>query len=96
MFDLYDAIRIANKLNVRFDQFSANDFLTGINIELEHGYINPLTNITNDDLEMTAKIALAHLNEYPNYYNSNYGLPKLEGNLKNYLMMWTPNRGHQR
>ena len=25
--------------------------------------------VTNDDLIMTAKIALAHLNEYPDYYN---------------------------
>ena len=85
MFNLYDATLIANKLGINFDKFSAKDFLTGLNIELEHGTINPLTNVTNDDLELTAKIALAHLNEYPNYYNSDYGLPKFEKNLKNYL-----------
>ena len=59
--------------------------MTGINIELEHGTINPMTNVTNDDLEMTAKIALAHLNEYSNYYNRDYGLPSFENNLKGYL-----------
>ncbi len=85
LFNLEDAVSIANKLGVTFDEFSANDFLTGINIELEHGTINPLTNVTNDDLEMTAKIALAHLNEYPNYYNKEYGLPNFEEKLKNYL-----------
>ena len=81
LFNLEDAAYIANKLGITFDGFSAYDFLTGINIELEHGTINPLTNVSNDDLEMTAKIALAHLNEYPNYY-SEYGLPYLEKKLK--------------
>ena len=56
-----------------------------INIELEHGKINPETNITNNDLELTTKIALAHLNEYPNYYNKEYGLPNFEKNLKEKL-----------
>ena len=83
MFNIKDAIDIANKLKIKFDKFSINDLLTGINIELEHGKINPLTNITNDDLEMTTKIALAHLYEYPNYYNKEYGLPKLEKELNN-------------
>ena len=82
MFNIKDAVEIANKLNIKFDTFSVKDFLTGLNIELEHGTMNPKTNITNDDLEMTAKIALAHLNEYPNYYNEEYGLPNLEKSLK--------------
>lgn len=85
MFNLYDAVWISNKLGITFDKFSINEFLTGINIELEHGTVNPNTNVTNDDLEMTAKIALAHLNEYPNYYNKEYGLLSFEENLKNYL-----------
>lgn len=84
MFNLEDAVMIANKLNIRFDKFSVKDFLTGLNIELEHGTVNPETNVTNDDLEITAKIALAHLNEYPNYY-SKIGLPKLEDDLKKLL-----------
>ena len=69
---------IANKLGIKFDEFSLNDLKRGINIELEHGKINPLTNITNDDLELTIKIALAHLAEFPDYYNEKYGLPNLE------------------
>lgn len=78
MFNEYDAIYIANKLNVTFDKFSFKDFLTGLNIELEHGIRNPQTNVTDNDLEKTAKIALAHLNEYSNYYNEEYGLPAFE------------------
>lgn len=38
-------------------------------IELEHGTHDSRTNVTNDDLLMTAKIALAHLAEFPDYYH---------------------------
>jgi len=82
MFNFNDAVYIANKLGIKFDKFSLEDFLTGLNIELEHGTINPSTNVTNNNLELTAKIALAHLNEYNNYYNKNYGLPAIENALK--------------
>ena len=82
MFNYNDAIYIANKLGIKFDKFSIEDFLTGLNIELEHGTINPLTNVTNDNLELTAKIALAHLNEFSDYYNKDYGLPAMERALK--------------
>lgn len=82
MFTLKDAVMAANELEINFDKFSINDFLTGINIELEHGLVNPETNVTNDDLIMTAKIALAHLMEFPNYYNEDYGLPAMERELK--------------
>lgn len=78
MFNIYDAVDIANKLNIKFDKFSVQDFLTGLNIELEHGNINTSTNVTNNNLKMTAKIALAHLNEFSNYYNKEYGLPYFE------------------
>jgi hypothetical protein len=85
MFNINDVVKISNKLNLKFDKYSIKDLLTGINIELEHGKINPETNITNNDLEMTTKIALAHLNEYPNYYNEEYGLPYFEKILKEKL-----------
>ena len=78
MYTTKEILKAAEKLNITFDKFSLSDFITGINIELEHGLINPLTNVTNDDLLTTAKIALAHLNEFPDYYNKSYGLPALE------------------
>ena len=83
MFNLKDAYYAASILNIKFDKFTIEEFLDGINIELEHGTVNSLTNVTNDDLLLTAKIALAHLNEFPNYYNPNYGLKKFEEFLKN-------------
>ena len=83
MFSIKDILEVANILNINFSKFSLSDFITGINIELEHGLINPETNVTNNNLLTTAKIALAHLNEFPNYYDKDYGLPKSEESLKN-------------
>ncbi len=85
MFNLQDAYYAAKCLGVSFDQFTPEEFLDGINIELEHGTVNPLTNVTNDDLIVTAKIALAHLNEFPNYYNTIYGLRNFEKFLQSKL-----------
>ena len=76
---------LAKYLNVSFDNFSFEDFKRGIEVELEHGLVNPSTNITNDDPVMTAKIALAHLNEFPNYYNKDYGIKVFENFLKSKL-----------
>lgn len=82
MFKIKEILKVAQQLNIDFSKFSLNDFATGINIELEHGLINPKTNVTNNDLITTAKIALAHLNEFPNYYNKTYGLPAFEKKLR--------------
>ena len=85
MYNLDDVMCIASMLDVKFDKFTVEEFLDGINIEFEHGTVSPKTNVTNDDLLMTAKIALAHLNEFPNYYNKYYGLRKFEEFLKSKL-----------
>ena len=57
-------------------------YTTGGIDETVWGTINPATNVTNDNLELTTKIALAHLNEFSDYYNRNYGLPAMEEALK--------------
>ena len=85
MYNIKDAYRAAWQLNVDFSKFTPEEFLDGINIELEHGKISPSTNVTNDDLILTSKIALAHLMEFPNYYNEEYGLPAMEKELEKRL-----------
>lgn len=85
MFTLKDALWFVNEMGITLDKFSIKDLLVGLNIELEHGLVSPETNVTNDDLLMTGKIALAHLREYPNYYNEEYGLPAMERELKRRL-----------
>ena len=82
MYDLNDALYASLVLNIDFSKFSIEEFLDGINIEMEHSKVNEKTNVTNDDLIETAKIALAHLNEFPNYYNKEYGLKTFEEFLK--------------
>jgi DNA-directed RNA polymerase alpha subunit len=48
--------------------FDLEQLRAGMDVELEHGARDPLTNVTNDELITTAKIALAHLNEFADYY----------------------------
>ncbi len=48
--------------------FDVEEFRSGMNVELEHGTQDPATDVTGDDVIVTAKIALAHLNEFPDYY----------------------------
>jgi DNA-directed RNA polymerase alpha subunit len=48
--------------------FDVEQFRMGMDVELEHGTHDPDTNVTDDDETVTAKIARAHLNEFPDYY----------------------------
>ena len=66
---LLEAKEIGEQLGIKWDKFDVEQFRMGMEVELEHGLIDPHTNITNDDDLMTGKIALAHLNEIPDYYD---------------------------
>jgi len=48
--------------------FDVEQFRAGMDVELEHGTHDLETNVTDDDVTVTAKIARAHLNEFPDYY----------------------------
>jgi uncharacterized protein DUF5661 len=50
-------------------RFDVEQFRMGMDVELEHGTQDPETNVTDDDIILTAKIARAHLNEFPDYYS---------------------------
>ena len=67
-FTSEEAKKIGNDLGVDWGRIDIEQFRMGLEVELEHGAVDPETNVTNDDLEMTGKIALAHLNEYLDYY----------------------------
>lgn len=68
MLTKQQAIEIGTKLGIDFNKLNPDEFHYGMNVELEHGKSNPMVNVTNDDLIMTGKIALAHLLEGPDYY----------------------------
>ncbi|MEN6409856.1 MAG: DUF5661 family protein [Anaerolineaceae bacterium] len=67
------------KLGIDWKTFDIEQFRMGMEVELEHGKRDPLTNVTNDDPLTTAKIALAHLKEFPDYYTR---LDKMEEEAK--------------
>jgi hypothetical protein len=48
--------------------FDVEQFRMGMDVELEHGLHDLTTNVTDSDPVITGKIALAHLNEFPDYY----------------------------
>jgi Protein of unknown function (DUF5661) len=64
-----EAKRIGDALKVDWSKVRLEQFRLGLAVELEHGAHDPSTNVTNDDELTTGKIALAHLNEFPDYYD---------------------------
>jgi len=60
--------RIGEALGVDWSKFDVEQFRMGLDVELEHGVRDPQTNVTHDNEIITGKIALAHLNEFPDYY----------------------------
>ena len=67
-FTTEEAKQIGEELGIDWSNFDVEQYRMGLDVELEHGLIDPHTNVTNDDPIMTGKIALAHLNEFPDYY----------------------------
>jgi hypothetical protein len=67
-FTTEEAQRVGEMLGIDWSEFDIEQFRMGMDVELEHGLRDPHTNVTNDDPIMTGKIALAHLNEFPDYY----------------------------
>ena len=74
-FTSEEAKQIGEKLGIDWSEFDVEQYRMGLDVELEHGLVDPHTNVTNDDPVMTGKIALAHLNEFSDYY---FRLEKME------------------
>lgn len=68
-FTKKEAKEIGAQLGIRWDKFDVDQFRKGMDVELEHGLVDLNTNVTDDNALMTGKIALAHLNEIPDYYD---------------------------
>lgn len=67
-FTTEEARQIGERLGIDWSKFDVEQFRMGMDVELEHGLHDPSTNVTGDDPLLTGKIALAHLNEFPDYY----------------------------
>lgn len=82
-FTTTEARQIGEQFGINWSKnpFDLEQFRIGLDVELEHGRRDRSTNVTDDDPITTAKIALAHLNEFPDYYTR---LTKLEKEAKSF------------
>lgn len=80
-FTADEAREIGDKIGIDFEKFDLEQFRRGLEVEMEHGSeFGADTNVTGDDVEMTGKIAWAHLKEIPDYYTR---LDKMEAEAEN-------------
>ncbi|MDY0236569.1 MAG: DUF5661 family protein [Gudongella sp.] len=83
VFTVAQAIENGEMLGIDWTKFDVEQFRMGMDVEMEHGNVNSVTNVTNNDPLITAKIALAHLNEFPDHYTR---LEKMENEAEDYWM----------
>ena len=67
-FTAPQAEAIGTRLGIEWKEVDLEQFRRGLAVELEHGLHDRQTNVTNDDPDLTGKIAWAHLKEIPDYY----------------------------
>jgi len=67
-FTIQQALEIGGKLGIEWTRIPVEQFRMGLDVELEHGLHDPTTDVTGNDPILTGKIALAHLNEFADYY----------------------------
>lgn len=63
-----EARRVGDEIGVDWDRFDLEQFRAGMDVEYEHGSHDLQTDVTHDDPIVTGKIALAHMKEFPDYY----------------------------
>src|SRR6185295_14011876 len=63
-----EARRVGDAIGVDWSRFDLEQFRAGMDVEFEHGSHDPQTDVTHDDPIITGKIALAHMKEFPDYY----------------------------
>jgi hypothetical protein len=63
-----EAKRVGDSIGVDWNRFDLEQFRAGMDVEYEHGSHDPQTDVTGDDPIVTGKIALAHMKEFPDYY----------------------------
>ncbi|MBO0340119.1 DUF5661 family protein [Flagellimonas profundi] len=71
-FTAEEAKSIGDQLKIDWNKIPLSEFRIGLEVELEHGLHDEATNVTGNDPILTAKIALAHLNAFSDYYTRLY------------------------
>jgi len=80
-FGANEAKEIGGRIGVDWTRIPIDEFRMGLSVELEHGAHDPETDVTEDDVLLTGKIALAHLKEFPDYYTR---LARMEAEAEDY------------
>jgi len=80
-FSADEARKIGDEIGITWKEFDVDQFRRGLNVELEHGLKDMQTNVSDDDPIIIGKIALAHLKEFPDYYDR---LEKMEDEADKY------------
>jgi hypothetical protein len=75
-----EASKILKLVNTKKMKIPIDDFLQGLEVELEHGTIYEDANVTNNHPILTGKIVLAHLKETMDYYKR-IDVAEIEGDL---------------
>jgi Protein of unknown function (DUF5661) len=81
-----EAKRIGEQIGMDWTRYELEAFRRGMDVEYEHGLSDPQTDVTHDDPTLTGKIALAHIKEFPDYYER---LEQMEANAER---EWTARR----
>ena len=76
-----EARRVGDTIGVDWSRFDLEQFRAGMDVEFEHGSQDPQTDVTNEDPILTGKIALAHMKEFPDYYER---LERMEAEAERY------------
>ncbi len=63
-----EARQVGDEIGADWERFDVEQFRAGMDVEREHGSHDPQTDVTGDDPIVTGKIALAHMKEFPDYY----------------------------
>jgi hypothetical protein len=76
-----EARKIQGALQIKGMKFPLEDFLQGLEVELEHGVRFQDANVTNNHPLLTGKIVLAHFKETLHYYKL-LEVAELEGDMQ--------------
>ena len=84
-----EARRVGDLIGVDWQMYDLEQFRRGMDVEFEHGLHDPQTDVTHDDPVLTGKIALAHMKEFPDYYER---LKRMETEAENWWGAQQPTR----
>ncbi|HEY2742359.1 MAG TPA: DUF5661 family protein [Gaiellaceae bacterium] len=76
-----EARQVGHEIGIDWSRFDLEQFRLGMDVEFEHGSHDPQTDVTHDDPIVTGKIALAHMKEFPDYYER---LERMEAEAERY------------